>query len=107
MKVIVTGGTGFIGNNIVKQLLQQGLDVIVTGMNIKEAVNKDWFNKVDFIELDINKPLTNEFKHKIVSSDKLIHLIWSGLPNYKELFHFENNLMPQYSFIKEACLKSK
>ena len=102
MKVIVTGGTGFIGNYIVKQLLQQGLDVIVTGTNMKKAINRDWFTKVDFVELDINKPLTNEFKHKIVSSDKLIHLIWSDLPNYKELLHFENNLMPQYSFIKEV-----
>jgi nucleoside-diphosphate-sugar epimerase len=102
MKVIVTGGTGFIGNYIVKQLLQQGVDVIVTGVNIKEATSRDWFTKVDFVELDINKPLTNEFKEKIASSDKLIHLIWSGLPNYKELHHFEINLMPQYFFIKEV-----
>lgn len=102
MKVIVTGGTGFIGNYIVKQLLQHDIDVIVTGTNIKEANCRDWFTKVDFIELDINKPLTNVFKEKIASSDKLIHLIWSGLPNYKELHHFEKNLMPQYFFLKKV-----
>ena len=102
MRVIVTGGTGFIGNYIVKQLLQHGNDVIVTGLNIKEVTSRDWFTKVDFVELDINKPLTNGFKEKIASSDKLIHLIWSGLPNYKELLHFEENLMPQYFFLKEV-----
>src|SRR6185437_12073848 len=33
--------------------------------------------------------------------DFLIHLAWKGLPNYKQLFHFEEVLPEQYSFIKK------
>jgi dTDP-6-deoxy-L-talose 4-dehydrogenase (NAD+) len=30
----------------------------------------------------------------------IIHLSWQGLPNYKELFHFEKNLPNNYYFLK-------
>jgi nucleoside-diphosphate-sugar epimerase len=32
--------------------------------------------------------------------DVLVHLAWPGLQNYKDLFHFENNLPADYRFIK-------
>jgi dTDP-6-deoxy-L-talose 4-dehydrogenase (NAD+) len=32
--------------------------------------------------------------------DVLIHLAWSGLPNYKSLHHFEQELPAQYRFLK-------
>jgi nucleoside-diphosphate-sugar epimerase len=101
MKVTVTGGTGFIGNYVVEGLLQRGVDVIVTGISAKEVQKKSWCSKVEFVELDINKPIEDEVIKQLASCDKLIHLIWSGLPNYKELFHFEEYLMPQYFFIKK------
>ena len=34
----------------------------------------------------------------------LIHLAWQGLPNYKSLFHFEENLNFNYKFIKTLVL---
>lgn len=33
MKILVTGGTGFIGSNLVKELVNQGHDVTITGTN--------------------------------------------------------------------------
>ena len=54
MKVTVTGGSGFIGNYVVEKLLQQGIDVVVTGISLKEVINKDWYPRVEFIELNIN-----------------------------------------------------
>lgn len=101
MKVAVTGGTGFIGNHVVNALLDDGMEVTVTGMHTRKAMQYPWFKKVNFFELDINASPSEEVLKKIASSDKLIHLAWSGLPNYKELFHFEKNLFPQYLFLKK------
>lgn len=100
MKVAVTGATGFIGNYVVKELLRQGIEVIATGTSAPKASTTDWFDKVDFIALDIHKPEEHELE-KIASADKLIHLVWTGLPNYKDLFHFEKNLAAQYLFLKK------
>lgn len=101
MKVTVTGGTGFIGNYVVKELLQQNAEVTVTGTNLAKAASYDWIHDVNFVELDITQIPSEDVLKQIASSDKVIHLIWSGLPNYKELFHFEENLIPQYFFLKK------
>lgn len=100
MKIAVTGGTGFIGNYVVQSLLTDGHDVMVTGFKKEEAEAFEWYDKVEVIELDLNNIKSELIIKKIAKCDRLIHLVWSGLPNYKELFHFEENLMSQYFFLK-------
>ena len=100
MKIAVTGGTGFIGNHLITHLLKEGHDVLVTGTNEEKAKVYEWYDKVRFITLNINSTISEEKLKEIASYQKLIHLAWSGLPNYKELFHFEVNLVPQYNFLK-------
>jgi nucleoside-diphosphate-sugar epimerase len=103
MLVLVTGGTGFIGNYVVEALLKEGHEIIVTGTNREKAEKIVWFNKVTFIELDIeNKDHQDFFFQRIPVVQKLIHLAWQGLPNYKELYHFEKNLLQQYLFLKKV-----
>ena len=105
MKIAITGGTGFIGNHIINDLLKSNHELIVTGTNLKKAKNHNWFNKVIFFELDINNLQDESIINEISKCDKLIHLAWAGLPNYKDLIHIEMNLFPQYLFLKKAISK--
>lgn len=106
MKVLVTGATGFIGNYLIKELLKNNVDVIATSENTAAAKTSGWYDKVEFIEFDLNKSIDgkeNLFKY-FNSPDKVIHLAWENLPNYNELFHFEKNLFANYNFLKKLVI---
>jgi dTDP-6-deoxy-L-talose 4-dehydrogenase (NAD+) len=97
-QVIVTGGTGFIGSNLISLLARDGYEVIVLGRDIQKASQFKWFEDIKFIELDYH------FEKIIFVPKKgasLIHLAWQGLPNFNSAFHFEENLPKNYNFIKE------
>ena len=99
MKILVTGATGFIGNYVISELLKRGISIIAADRDIEKAKHQEWFGSVQFLKFDI-KNVPDEMISIIASADKLIHLAWEGLPNYKELYHFEQNLPNQYNFIK-------
>ncbi|HLG33416.1 MAG TPA: NAD(P)-dependent oxidoreductase [Bacteroidia bacterium] len=102
MKILVTGATGFLGNYVVNDFLENGIDVIATSRSESKAKTFKWFDKVEYVPYNINdsqKPDDNLFQY-FRSPDKLIHLAWENLPNYTELFHIEKNLFPNYYFLK-------
>lgn len=99
MKVLVTGATGFIGNYVVKELLNREQKVIATSSNQGKAINFDWFNKVEYIQQDIHH-ISGNLVETFSNPEALIHLAWSGLPNYKKLSHIEDEMLPQFLFIK-------
>lgn len=90
-KILVTGATGFIGQYVVANLRQRGIDVVATstgkGNNAHSFDLNSFNNEIDYWEY-FGKP------------DSIIHLAWQGLPNYKALFHFETNLPLHYAFLK-------
>jgi dTDP-6-deoxy-L-talose 4-dehydrogenase (NAD+) len=99
MRVLVTGATGFIGNYVVQELLNQGHEVIATSKNGDKAVLFDWFPKVHYIPYDLNSNRENMFQ--IFSEpDVVIHLAWEGLPNYNDVTFCERNLLTNYRFLK-------
>ncbi len=99
MKILVTGATGFVGNYVIQELLRQQVHVIAADRDAEKAQKCDWYDKVQFYNFDIKN--TNEkVMGEIAGADKLIHLAWQGLPNYKERYHFEENLVVQYDFLK-------
>ena len=101
MKVLVTGACGFIGHYVIQNLLERKLEVVATDIDTGTAEGKEWFPQVTFVQHIIREQINEEnlFK-KFNQPDKIIHLAWKGLPNYKELFHFEENLPQQYAFLK-------
>lgn len=98
----MTGATGFIGNHVISALLSRGdVEVIATATSAEKAETKDWFSQVQFVVHTISGTGNQEgLFEKFHQPDALIHLAWQGLPNYKQLFHFEEVLPAQYAFIK-------
>jgi dTDP-6-deoxy-L-talose 4-dehydrogenase (NAD+) len=90
-KILVTGATGFIGKYVVAELQRRGHHMIASSTGVGEGIYtfdlNSFDNSVDYFKY-FDKP------------DKIVHLAWQGLPNYKELFHFEINLPQQYAFLK-------
>jgi nucleoside-diphosphate-sugar epimerase len=98
MKILVTGATGFVGKHVINELLKYDHQIIATTTRIDINVSS---GKLSYVFLDLNVIDQNEdYFSNFGNPDILIHLAWQGLPNYKSLFHFENNLIPHYSFLK-------
>jgi len=100
MKIMVTGATGFIGNHLVPLLLERGHEVVAVARDEEKASKLSWYADVQFLAQDIHTVENKLGLDEFGNPDALIHLAWSGLPNYKALFHFEDNLLADYKFIK-------
>jgi nucleoside-diphosphate-sugar epimerase len=100
MQVIVSGATGFVGQHLVPLLLSKNYEVIAIARDEGKAKEFDWYPRVKFVATDIHEN-TKAIEFKRGAS--LIHLAWPGLPNYKSLFHFEENLPKSYQFIESLA----
>jgi len=103
MKILVTGATGFVGRHLVPALIAKGHHVTAVARNLEKAKVMPWYRKVTFVAGDIHNPELDTSKVFGVP-DVVMHLAWPGLPNYKELFHFEVNLPGSYNFLKKMVL---
>ncbi len=100
MKVLVTGATGFIGNYVINELLQRNIKVIASSTNIDKAKTCTWFNKVTYIPFTFSTEASTNLFEYFNKPNKLIHLAWQGLPNFKADFHLTENLPQQKIFLK-------
>lgn len=96
----MTGSTGFIGQHVIPVFLEEGHEIIATSRSREKAKTFDWYSRVSFIEQDLYKEIEKPY-HYFLQPDMLLHLAWKGLPNYRELFHFEENLFCDYHLIKK------
>ncbi|HEX8678274.1 MAG TPA: NAD-dependent epimerase/dehydratase family protein, partial [Segetibacter sp.] len=100
-KILVTGASGFIGNYVIEELLRNNYSVIASSANPDNIEEKAWLTQVNYIPFNLHDYSTNTNYYSFFDKpDLLIHLAWEGLPNYKALFHFEDNLPRHYSFLK-------
>jgi nucleoside-diphosphate-sugar epimerase len=102
MKIAVVGASGFIGRYVLSELARYSVEVVAVDKN-PPTNNLEGFN-INTVRLDIENSPNNAFD-LIGRPDVLIHLAWSGLPNYRSLHHFEQELPMQYRFIS-ALIRS-
>jgi dTDP-6-deoxy-L-talose 4-dehydrogenase (NAD+) len=106
VKIAVTGATGFIGRHVVAEIEQRSISPILMVQPSGEIPAP--LSKHVAVLMDLRDPPANAFD-LLGRPDTLIHLAWAGLPNYKSLHHFEEELPAQYRFLKnlvESGLKN-
>jgi len=80
MRVVVTGATGFVGQNLVRALATQNIEVIALVHN-KDRIPQDWqsFELIQCIECNMRDYATiSDLTLKNFSADILVHLAWAG-----------------------------
>ncbi len=117
MKIVVTGGLGFIGSHTVVELQNKGFEVIIidnlsnSSREVLDGITKITGKKPEFIEMDLrDKPdVINFFKtHKDVSG--VIHFAASkavGESVEKPLLYYENNLGTLVYILQELSEKEE
>lgn len=97
MKIAVTGATGFVGRQVLAELKARRIKTIAVIRPSTTNLIQSLAHKT--VQIDIHNPPANALE-VMGFPDALIHMAWSGLPNYKSLHHFETELPLQYLFLK-------
>jgi nucleoside-diphosphate-sugar epimerase len=101
VNVLVTGATGFVGRHVVAALLGAGHAVTAVARDAQRARTMPWHGQARFVQCDVH----HEFERVLgeaPAADVLVHLAWPGLPNYKDMFHLEQNLPADLRLLQQA-----
>jgi UDP-glucose 4-epimerase len=85
MKVLLTGGAGFIGSHICEEYMQNGIKVIIVDKKPENALPPTLKNKVTYFQQDLTKPGLDTIIEK-VKPDIINH--HAALINVEQSFQF-------------------
>ena len=91
MRIILTGGTGFIGYPVLKNLIALNHEVLLLGRNFSLINNL----KIEKIRLDLNNFIDKKKEILDFKPDAVLHLAWQGIPDYSKQMselNFNNSL---------------
>lgn len=99
--VLVTGATGFVGQHVVERLVKtDGVRVVATARTEPPQHQLIRSGKLDFIPYDLTtNPNGNDLFTHFGKPDRLIHLAWQGLPDYKSVAHLDTYWLQHYRFL--------
>ena len=97
MKIAVTGASGFVGRHVAAELERRSLAPVVVLRPSSETPDHLAAHRI--VRIDVAAPPAQAYE-LLGRPDVLIHLAWSGLPNYRSLHHFETELPAQYAFLR-------
>ena len=107
MNILILGGSGFIGINLIYRLLKENINICVYDKNIDtylaQLISK---KRIKFIKADFI--IENDFEKKLQSIDCVIDLIHTTIPTeLNEMTSFEvySNLIPSINFFNAAVKK--
>ena len=99
-RMLITGATGFIGGYVIEKARESGFEVIASSAHPEHARTQPWFGAVEYIPFDLGQWDSAPDCFRLLGSpDRMLHLAWEGLPNYKNAFHLEENLPRQAAFL--------
>ena len=91
MRIILTGGTGFIGYPVLKNLIALNHEVLLLGRNFSLINNL----RVKKIRLDLNNFIDKKKEILDFKPEAVLHLAWQGIPDYSKQMselNFNNSL---------------
>ncbi|TVR09160.1 MAG: NAD(P)-dependent oxidoreductase [Salinarimonadaceae bacterium] len=95
MRVAVIGASGFLGRHVLANLALRGVETVATS---RSGAVPHARSGQSTTALDIAAPPPEPFA-ALGRPDVVVHLAWSGLPDYRSLHHFETELPAQYRFL--------
>jgi nucleoside-diphosphate-sugar epimerase len=98
MKLAVTGASGFLGGHVLEALRQRAGVQLVTAALAPLPVGRI-HPGARHVCFDLGTVDPAQAFEQLGQPDVLIHLAWSGLPNYKSAHHIEQQLPQQYAFL--------
>lgn len=101
MRILITGGNGFLGSSIVRKALQEGHEVLVFSINSNNI--QDIISQITYHSASSSDLVNLKEDIKSFSPDIVVHCGWSGGSSYKDttsLSQIEDNVEPSTDFIK-------
>jgi UDP-glucose 4-epimerase len=80
MRVILTGGTGFIGYPVLKKLIELNYEILLLDRNFFFLENL----KIKRLKVDLNNFTDKKFEIINFKPEVILHLAWQGIPDYSE-----------------------
>lgn len=98
MRIAVTGASGFLGRHVLQALSKREDAEIVAAS--RSAPGRWLPSGMRHVAHDLSAPYDGVYA-ALGRPEVVIHLAWSGLPNYQSRHHFETQLAEQYKFLRQ------